>query len=379
MWRKIWFGVLGGLAMAAAIPWGARAEDSTHNPSGWTFDAGLYGWALWLEGQADARGETFDLYADPIDLIDALDGPIIMANFEAIKGRFSFFADVVYAEFGLDQDFASEASPIPQLQLKGDAQIGSDLKFGVYQADAFYQVADFAGPSGSKTSVELGAGARYVELDLTIKAKIDASFRLRLSRLADRLEQRIRRIENREQRLESLAALNELRGEILEERIIRAEDKGHKKAVARLERRLKQVDQRGQDIAALEALERLELELLQAALNLNNKEFNDEFAFISTGNMDWVDPVIALRLVHDLGNGRSITAMGDFGGFNINEGISWQAVLTFDCEGTLFGYETTTSVGYKALWLEFEEDTSKGTRGIDVVLHGPIAELAFRW
>lgn len=379
MWRKVWFGVLGVLAMAAAIPCGARAEDNTQNVSGWTFDAGLYGWTLWLEGQANVRGETFDLYADPIDLIDALDGPIIMANFEATKGRFSFFADVVYAEFGLDEDFASEASPIPQLQLEGNAQSASDLKFGVYQADAFYQVADFAGPSGGNTSVELGAGARFVQMDLTIKAQIDAGLRLRLGKLTDRLERRIKLIDDREQRLKSLAALNELRAELLDERIIRAGDKGHDKAIARLERRLKKVDARGDAIAALRALEKLELELLQAALNLDNKEFNGEFAFIGTDNMDWVDPVIALRLVHDLGNGRSITAMGDFGGFNINEGLSWQAVLTFDCEGTLFGYQTTTSVGYKALWLEFEEDTSKGTQGVDVVLHGPIAELAFRW
>ena len=56
-----------------------------------------------------------------------------------------------------------------------------------------------------------------------------------------------------------------------------------------------------------------------------------------------------------------------------------QAVLTYDYEGTLFGFQTTTSIGYKALGLNFEESTSHGTRGGNVVLHGPIAELAFRW
>ena len=179
--------------------------------------------------------------------------------------------------------------------------------------------------------------------------------------------------------MESLAALNALRAKILEERIVRAEDEGRDRLVARLENTLEGVEDRGNAIAALESLSRLELELLQVALNLNGREFNDEFATVSTGNMDWVDPVIAMRVTHEFGQGRSITAMGDFGGFNIHEGLSWQAILTYDYEGTLFGFQTLTSIGYKALWLEFEEDTSKGTRGLDIVLHGPIAELAFRW
>lgn len=383
MRREVWLGLLGSAVMALALrPEPALSEGlppvPEAPPSAWTFDAGLYGWALWLQGDVTARGETFDVYADPIDLIDALDGPIIMGNFEAKRGRFSFYADVIYAEFGLDSDFAAEAEPIPALQLTGDGRIGSDLKFGLHQADAFYEVANFAGSSGN-TSVELGAGVRYVELELDIQAKIDLSARLRLGRLLDRIENRIKRIKNQEQRLETLAQFNALRKDILEKRIVRAEDKGLERRVARLKRRLNRVDDRGDAIAAIKALDKLRLGLLQAALNLDGSEINGSFATVSTGNMNWVDPVIAMRLIHDLGNGKSITAMGDFGGFNIDDGLSAQAVLTYDVEGTLFGFETTTSVGYKALWLHYEDQTSKGTRGIDAVLHGPIAELAFRW
>ena len=378
MWRRVWLGVFLGLAVAAAVPSVARAEGTTPASSGWTFDGGLYGWGLWVEGNATVAGENFKVYADPIDLIDALDGPIIMANFEATRGRFSFFVDIVYAEFRLDSDFASEASPIPQLQLTSNGRGSSQYKFGVYQFDAFYQVANFAGATGN-TTLEVGAGARFIEQELNIKAEIDANARIRLGKLVDRLDQRIRRIENREQRLESLARLNELRAELLEERIVRAKDQGRERAVARLERQLNRVDKRGGAIAALEALERLQLELLQTALNLNGKEFNNQFALLNSGNMDWVNPVIALRMRHEFSKGHSITAMGDFGGFNVEDGLSSQAVLTYDCEGTLFGFETTASIGYKALWLKLEEETSKGARGMDVVMHGPIAELAFRW
>ena len=95
--------------------------------------------------------------------------------------------------------------------------------------------------------------------------------------------------------------------------------------------------------------------------------------------MEWVDPLIAMRTIHAFGDGQSFTAMGDVGGFDAGSDFSWQAIVTYDWDGTFLGFDTTTSVGYKALGLQFEEQTSKGARGIDVVLHGPIAELAFRW
>jgi hypothetical protein len=384
MSRKFWWVLLGGLALAVflrpePVLAGSLPPEPEAPPSAWSFDGGLYGWVLWLQGDVTARGEDFNVYADPIDLIDALDGPIVMANFNAKRGRFSFFADVVYAEFGLESDFAAEAEPIPALQLKGDGRIGSQLDFGVYQADVFVEVANFAGTKGNNTTVELGAGARYVELDLTIKAKIDASARIRLGRLLGRIENRINRIENEEDRLEALAQFNAVRAKVLEDRIVRAKDKGLTRRVARLKNRLNQVDDRGQAIAALEAVDKLRLTLLRDALNLDNKDINGNFATVSTGDMDWVDPVIAMRVTHDLGQGRSLTAMGDFGGFNVDDGLSSQVVLTYDYEGTLFGYETTTSIGYKALWLRYEEQSSNGASGVNVLLHGPIAELAFRW
>lgn len=304
-------------------------------------------------------------------------GPIIMANFEAKRGPFAFHADVVYAEFAMDADFLGEAQPIPALKLKGDGRIHTDYTFGVYQADAFYQIANFAGAKGN-TTVELGGGARFVQQEIDITAKIDLSAKIQLGKLLDRLESRIKRIKNQEDRLESLAQLNALRKELLEERIVRAKDRGLNRRVVRLENRLKQADNRGEAIAALEALDRLRLGLLQRALNLDGKEFNDNLAFVDSGDMNWVDPVIALRMTHAIGNGKSVTAMGDIGGFKSDD-FSWQVVLTYDCEGKLFGYDTTTSIGYKALGLTFEEQTSKGARGVDVVLHGPIAEIAFRW
>jgi hypothetical protein len=54
-------------------------------------------------------------------------------------------------------------------------------------------------------------------------------------------------------------------------------------------------------------------------------------------------------------------------------------VLTHDIDGTLWGFDTTTSLGYKALWLNYEDQTPKGDAGVDAWLHRPIMEIAPRW
>ena len=201
---------------------------------------------------------------------------------------------------------------------------------------------------------------------------------MQLGNLLNRLGSRLKRIENQADRLAALAQFNALRKAIVEKRIIRAGGRGLQRRVARLDNRINRIDKRGDVIKALEAVDELRLALLRDAIDLDGRDISGNFALVNSGTMDWVDPVIALRMTHALGNGQSVSAMGDVGGFQSDD-FSWQVVLTYDREGKLFGYDTTTSIGYKALGLKFEEQASKGARGVDVVLHGPIAEIAFRW
>lgn len=299
MLRKTWLRALSVCAFALAFPFAALAVEDVPEPSsGWTFDGGLYGWAIWVQGDTTTRGLEFDVYADPVDLIDALGGPIIMGNFEAKHGRFALYTDIVYAKFRHEADFLRQVNPIPVLTLKGDARIGADYELGIYQTTGFYEVAHFSGAKGD-TTLELGAGARWVrqELDVTLGVDLSADLRLERKRLAKRLD-------------------------------------------------------------------------FSKSRNL---------AFANSGVMEWVDPLIAMRTKHAFGNGQSLTALGDVGGFDTDSDFSWQVVITYDMDGTFLGFDTTTSVGYKALGLLFEEQTTKGERGVDIVLHGPIAELTFHW
>lgn len=454
MWRSVGLSLIGGLLLAGAFPSTVRSEGTA--PSAWTVTGGFYGWFPWVQGTATARDQNFDIYATPIDLIEHFDAPPAMVNLEVRRGKVSLWGDALYASFAFGDDFATEARPIPYLQVGVGGQSTTDYSLGVYQFGGFYQVADIGGARGN-TTVEVGAGARFIQQDFEVKAKIDASLQIKLRGLVGDIERRIGLIEDREQRVDALEAFNAFRQELIDGRIIRSENRNERRDsrllndigqvqkrgsalateeaalekriakaqaagrtkvanalrkkldvlelrskanaarvtmlrkqlmrsdtrygrhIARLEGRLSRVERRGQALAALASLQKLQLALLQNALNLNDNEYRGQFAFIGTGNMDWVDPTIALRLQHHLGNGRSITATGDFGGFNIEDGLSSQMILTYDVDGTLCGFETTASFGYKALWLSYEEQTRRGEVSMSTWLHGPIAEFALRW
>jgi hypothetical protein len=96
-------------------------------------------------------------------------------------------------------------------------------------------------------------------------------------------------------------------------------------------------------IAALQTLDKFRLALLRDALNLNGNNISGNFVFVNSGEMGWVDPVIAAGMTHDLGNGRSITAMGNVGGFDTASDFSWRVLLTYDIDGKFLGFDTTPS------------------------------------
>lgn len=383
MWRSAALSFIGGLLLGGVLLFGSmsKAAAQTENAapsSDWQVTGGIYSWFPWVQGSMTARDEDFNIYATPIDLIENFDAPPIMANLEVQHGKFSLWGDALYVKFAFGGDFATEASPIPALNFQATGQNNTDFTLGIYQFGGFYEVADFAGTQGN-TTLEFGAGARFVQQEFRVKTKIDVRAQARLDRLADVIERRIQRIENQQQRLDALAALNDVRKGVLDKKIVRAEDKGRDRRVARLERRLARVDDRGEALAALEAVERLRFELLRAELRLSDSEFNEQFAIIGTGNVDWVDPTIAMRLQHHFGNGHSVTATGDFGGFNIDDNLSSQMQLTYDIDGMIWGFQTHTTLGYRALWLNYEEQTLRGTSAVNVWLHGPIVEIALRW
>jgi hypothetical protein len=93
-----------------------------------------------------------------------------------------------------------------------------------------------------------------------------------------------------------------------------------------------------------------------------------------TPSAGWADPLIGARYHRDLGNGFSLTAYGDVGGFGVGAHTDWQVLGTVD-------YSLSPSwdlhLGYRSL--NFDITGSEGRFGFDVHLRGPMIAGTFRF
>jgi len=69
----------------------------------------------------------------------------------------------------------------------------------------------------------------------------------------------------------------------------------------------------------------------------------------------------------------------DFGGFGVGSDFSWQVVGTYGFDTTCLGTPLHALIGYRALSVDFSENGKFGKNGIDMVQHGPIMGVTFRW
>lgn len=140
----------------------------------WRFAATLYGWAVNLNGSATARGNTFNINASVIDLLQKSNSVIgFMGDFEANKGRFGFFADVVWAQLGIPASSVAYANPIAGVKLSLQANAAVTTSLTIIEAAGLFEVGKWPGSDQSFTALEVYAGGRFwnmstqVNLDLT--------------------------------------------------------------------------------------------------------------------------------------------------------------------------------------------------------------------
>ena len=88
----------------------------------------------------------------------------------------------------------------------------------------------------------------------------------------------------------------------------------------------------------------------------------------------WIDPVIGARIVADLTERFSLVVAGNVGGFGIGSAsqFSWEALALLDWR---FGDTTSFALGYRGVGF----DRPDGDAQADIVLHGPLLGLIFRF
>ena len=103
------------------------------------------------------------------------------------------------------------------------------------------------------------------------------------------------------------------------------------------------------------------------------------FAIAHSGNVDWVDPLIGLRLRHQFTPSQQVMLRGDVGGFGLASQFAWQAVGVYSYAWQFDGYALAGVLGYRALGVTYSEGYGINAAGANLVLHGPIVGFSIRF
>jgi hypothetical protein len=121
-----------------------------------------------------------------------------------------------------------------------------------------------------------------------------------------------------------------------------------------------------------------------ANVNLNLPAFGIErsrgfgVAIARADAIQWVDPVVGLRLRHQFTPRQEIMVRGDVGGFGMGSQFSWQAVAVYSYSWQFTGYQVAGLLGFRALGVNYVSPGGGGV-GINEVLYGPIIGASFRF
>jgi hypothetical protein len=345
--------LLAGLVPAFATDAGPYASEPA---GGWQFSFTPYGWMTNVNGNTTARGHTVDINDSFFQIVEKSNSLMaLMGYFEARKGPFSLFTDVVWEDLGFPghakDDFNRQASGHPfdrfpgvavsvdaNLHIKAHAQL--DYQSTIIQSGAGFEVANWSGPS-SRTALDLLGGARYWNQN------VDTSVSLKGNLTAD---------------ITAAATFDprDVLRQVLRNRGFQFNRRG-----AKLIQHL--IDQRfgpGQDITVARTVQ---IEVERA------------MAFDHSGDLEWVDPFVGFRIRHDMGSAKELNFEGDVGGFGVGSQFSWQVVGTYGFDTSLLGTPFHAVVGYRALSVDYSQNGKFGKNAIDFVQHGPIMGVTFRW
>ncbi|HZX85135.1 MAG TPA: hypothetical protein VFF19_16305 [Reyranella sp.] len=103
------------------------------------------------------------------------------------------------------------------------------------------------------------------------------------------------------------------------------------------------------------------------------------FSIARNGGLDWVDPVLGLRLRHQFTPSQHLMVRGDVGGFGLASQFAWQAAAVYSYAWQFSGYGLGGLIGYRALGVSYVSGTGINTNGVDAVLHGPLVGFNIRF
>jgi hypothetical protein len=107
-----------------------------------------------------------------------------MSFFEARKGRFSFFTDLVWMDLGFPGHFQRRLSGplgLATLDIKANAQV--DYQSTIIQSGVTYEVARWQSAPGSYTALDVLGSARYWNQDVDVSLRLTGTLTVDLEEL----------------------------------------------------------------------------------------------------------------------------------------------------------------------------------------------------
>ena len=242
----------------------------------------------------------------------------LMGYFEARKGPFALFTDVVWADLTFDGnrnfDVNRTVSGNPfarlpdfdvtikaNLDIKANAQV--DYQSTIVQSGVAYEIAKWGSSPASYTALDVLGGARYwnqeLDISLRVAGTLTADVQADFKRLGLSVQRQVKR---------SAAT-----------------------AIAR------------------------------------------------SGDLEWVDPFVGGRIRHQIAADKELMLEGDVGGFGAGSDFSWQLVGTYGFDVHCIETPLHIVIGYRALSVDFSENGRFGKNALDFVEHGPVVGLRFHW
>jgi hypothetical protein len=120
----------------------------------------------------------------------------------------------------------------------------------------------------------------------------------------------------------------------------------------------------------------LDVDLERLGLKFNRSR---QVAVARSGDLEWVDPVVGLRIRRQIAPDKNLRLEGDIGGFGAGSEFSWQAVAVYSFQTQCLGMPLRADLGYRALYVDFSENGRFGENGINLVQHGPLMGVTFNW
>jgi hypothetical protein len=147
---------LAALVLAGSLPTAVSAQAGEP----WKFQLALYGWLPAMSGSSSypvqAGGTSIDVSMG--DVLDALNFTF-QGNFEARKGKWGVWTDLVYADFGASKSGTRDFTIGSSHPVGIDADLRLDIKSWIWTLAGLYNLAETP-----EFVVDGLAGARYLDL-----------------------------------------------------------------------------------------------------------------------------------------------------------------------------------------------------------------------